>query len=111
MNQWIMRWASVPAVGMVLRVACVALMVAACGHRDKKQLILSEYRDHQRSDQQHKDRMKKKEREKREAEWEKQHFFTSGVVRLFAHDYQERKWRDSKPIDQCLSDPGKEDRL
>jgi hypothetical protein len=31
MNQWIMRWASVPAVGMVFRVACVALMVAACG--------------------------------------------------------------------------------
>jgi glucose dehydrogenase len=31
MNQWIVRCASVPAVGMVLRVACVALMVAACG--------------------------------------------------------------------------------
>ena len=31
MNQWIIRCASLPAVGMMVRVACVALMVAACG--------------------------------------------------------------------------------
>ncbi len=101
MNQWIMRWAPLPAVGMVLRVACVALMVAACGHQDTAQLQLSEA-------QHHKERMKKKQMEE---ELEKRYPVTSLLVGIVAHNYREEKLRDSKPIDQCLSDPGKNDRL
>ena len=96
-----MRCASLPAVGMMVRVACVALMVAACGHQDTAQLKLSEA-------QHHKERMKKKQMEE---ELEKRYPFTSWLVGTVAHNYRQSKWQDSKPIDQCLSDPGKNDRL